>query len=461
MSVRVCEILGRRVLSALAAVALLSGAANAQTTVKLPAYEDTTLQGGAYQDRNYGDDPLVTRASPTDPTWIRHALLKFDTHNSIPAGATITSATLTVTVKGGNSETRTLTAFCVPESFWEHETTWRRRSNSLWWSQPGGAMTHAHATASASPVVGAKVTFNATQMVQEALGKSSRYTRVMLVDRGGASKGSLRYFHSNESSNTSLRPQLVVTYTTSTSSGSVTSSSTTTSTTLRVLQWNIASTNNLTGVADFIAKFKPDLVSLNEVYKYSSDNRPQKLADLLRARTGRTWYYHWAQIGGLSSGVGVAVLSRYPIEDTDSHYLSYTRSAALVRVTVNGRIVHFVSTHLDHQYSSKRLVQVRELKSWLTQFAEQRIVAGDFNYYPGTTEINEMASTYYDAWAVAKSKGTATSGGYNPEGNTRKTRIDYVFYSKYASRLSLVSAYTSDWSGISDHRAVLAVFKVN
>ena len=454
MSVRAYWMFGVRLLQVATGIVLLAGAAHAQT-VTLPAYEDTTLQGGVYENTNFGKGDLVTRASVEDPTWIRHALLKFDTHNTIPAGSKITSATLTLTVKGGNSETRTVTLSCVPESFWQYQATWRRRSDTLYWTQPGGTVAHDHATATATAVAGSKVTFDVTALVQEALGQTSRYTRVMLSDGGATSKGSLRYYHSNEASTASLRPALVVTYASTTATPTVAPSST-----LRVLQWNIASTSNVTGVVDFVMKFNPDLISLNEVYKYSSDNRPQKMVDLLKARTGQPWYYHWAQISGLSSGVGVAVLSRYPLEDTDTYLLSYNRSAALVRVTVNGRLVHFVSTHLDHQYSSKRLTQVKELKSWLTQFAEQRVVAGDFNWYPGTTEINEMAVSYYDAWAVAKSNGTATSTSDNPYGNTRNTRIDYVWYSKGAANLTLLSAETSERVALSDHRAVLAVFQV-
>jgi endonuclease/exonuclease/phosphatase family metal-dependent hydrolase len=440
---------------------MLSGAANAQT-VTLPAYEDTTLRGGTYQHTNFGSTELVTRAS-RDETYIRHALLKFDTQNGIPAGVTITSATLTVTVKGGNSETRTIAALCVPESFWEHEATWKRRSSTLVWREAGGTMDHQHATATATSVPGSRVTFNVTPMVQEALNRTRRYTRLMLVDGGASSKGSLRNYHSNEAADASQRPKLVVTYGRASAPPAPPAPPPPAGgTTLRVLQWNIASKDDATGVVNHLLKFQPDLISLNEIYKNgSSDNRPQEIVDLLKARTGRTWYYHWAQISGLSSGVGVAVLSRYPIEDTDTHLLSYGRSAALIKITVIGRPVHFVSTHLDHKSSSKRLTQVRELKSWLTQFAEQRIVAGDFNWYPGTPEINEMASTYYDGWAVAKSKGKATSAPSNPNGNTRNNRIDYVFYSKGASALSLVSAQTTDRISLSDHRAVLAVLKVN
>jgi endonuclease/exonuclease/phosphatase family metal-dependent hydrolase len=456
MSVRLRNSFGWRVLQTLVATAVLSGAANAQT-VSLPAYEDTTLRGGTYQNSNFGSADLVTRASD-NPTYIRHALLKFNT-TTVPAGTTITSARLIVTVKGGNSETRTIAALCVPESFWENEATWLRRSASLVWTEAGGTTSHQHATATATGVPGSKVTFNVTPLVQEALNSSTRYTRLMLIDGGGDSKGSLRNYYSNEAADPAQRPKLEVTY-----GGALPPPPPpppTGGTTVRVLQWNMAQTTALTTAVDYLLTFQPDLISLNEVHKYSTDNRPQKMIDLLRARTGRTWYYHWAQIAGASSGIGVAALSRFPIEDTDTHLLSYSRSAALIKITVNGRPVHFVSTHLDHQYSSRRLTQVRELKSWLTQFAEQRIVAGDFNWYPGTTEINEMASTYYDAWAIAKSRGTASSAASNPDGNTRNNRIDYVFYSKGASALSLVSAQTGNLISISDHRAVLAVIKVN
>ena len=54
------------------------------------------------------------------------------------------------------------------------------------------------------------------------------------------------------------------------------------------------------------------------------------------------------------------MLSRYPLDDVDTRLLSYNRSVALVRITVNGRPVHVLSTHLDHQYSSRRVTQVRD-----------------------------------------------------------------------------------------------------
>ena len=159
------------------------------------------------------------------------------------------------------------------------------------------------------------------------------------------------------------------------------------------------------------------------------------------------------------------MLSRFPPEDSESHLLSYNRSVAMMKVTVNGRTIHMFSTHLEHEraHESWRLAQVNQVQSWAGTFAEQRIVAGDFNSWPGTTSINEMVEDYKDGWAIAKSKGTAVSSASNPDGNTRNTRIDYVFYSEYASALSVTSARVYDYrsAAATDHRAVLVTFKVN
>jgi endonuclease/exonuclease/phosphatase family metal-dependent hydrolase len=235
------------------------------------------------------------------------------------------------------------------------------------------------------------------------------------------------------------------------------------------MQWNIAQgratngSSNIDSVVSWIIQANADLVSLNEIIKLSGNNQPQIICDKLKAQTGRNWTYYFQEITGFTTGIGEAVLSRLPIDSTAEGTLNWGRSMALARVVVNGRAINMVSTHLDADSSSRRLTQVNQLKAWLTTFSEQRIVAGDFNWYPGTAEINEMAETYYDSWAVAKSKGTATSSASNPDGNTRNTRIDYIFYSKGATALSVVGSTVMDAraAGISDHRAVVTTFKVN
>jgi endonuclease/exonuclease/phosphatase family metal-dependent hydrolase len=76
-----------------------------------------------------------------------------------------------------------------------------------------------------------------------------------------------------------------------------------------------------------------------------------------------------------------------------------------------------------------------------------------------------MTGSYYDAWAEATADDTEVGYAGNLVGNTRNSRIDYVFYSKAASRLHLRAAQVYDVrnsSGVSpsDHRPVMATFEV-
>jgi endonuclease/exonuclease/phosphatase family metal-dependent hydrolase len=451
--------------------------AHAQTTATLsqPGVQvtDTTIRGGSYANRNLDGQFLVTRSS-ADPEWVRRAILKFDTQNTIPAGTPVQSATLTLTVHSGLGtvgQRRTIKAYRITSSFQQTEATWITRQGSERWGTGGGDLGEEIAQAEASNVAETKVTFDVTNLVRQAVAGTidTRYTRIALLDGDAPAKESYRVFFDAEDPIASHRPALTVVYG---SGGAVTTPPpppSGTSSTLKVMQWNIHQgvandgSNNIDRVVSWIIQANADLVSLNEIIQLSGNNQPQMICDRLQAQTGRNWTFKFQEITGFTTGIGEAVLSRLPIDATAEGVLSWGRSMALARVVVNGRTIDMISTHLDADSSTRRLQQVTQLKAWAVGFPEQRIVAGDFNSWPGTTEINEMAQTYNDSWAVAKSKGVATSSSSNPDGNTRNTRIDYVFYSKGATALSVTNVTVMDAraSGISDHRAVVTTFKVN
>ena len=266
-------------------------------------------------------------------------------------------------------------------------------------------------------------------------------------------------------------PTSVVTTTTTTTTSSTSSTG---GTQLKVLDWNThhgVGTDgkyNLSRFVTWIVKSGANVVSLNEVEKYTgwgNEDQPARYASLLKSATGKTWYYKFAQREGLTNGQGNLILSTFPIEDSDGYELSYARSVARVQILVNGIRVNVFSTHLDSESSSYRKTQMSQLKSWASSFAQQHVVAGDFNAWPGATEIATMTSSFYDAWAEAKSDGTAVAYSGNEAGNTRNSRIDYVWFSRYATRLVLRGARvfdTRDSSGVmpSDHRPVMATFDV-
>jgi endonuclease/exonuclease/phosphatase family metal-dependent hydrolase len=244
---------------------------------------------------------------------------------------------------------------------------------------------------------------------------------------------------------------------------------------LKVLDWNTHhgigtdGTFSLDRFIPYIVNSGANVVSLNEVEKnvgsYGNVDAPARYASLLRTATGKTWYYKFAQRDGNTNGQGNLLLTTFQIEDSDAYQLSYSRSVARIQILVNGIRVNVFSTHLDADSSSRRATQMRELNAWASGFAEQRIQAGDYNAWPGASEISNMTGTYTDTWAYAKSHGTAVSYPGNDAGNTRNSRIDYVWLSKSATRTTITASRVYDVrnsSGVapSDHRPVMTTFEV-
>jgi endonuclease/exonuclease/phosphatase family metal-dependent hydrolase len=323
-------------------------------------------------------------------------------------------------------------------------------------------------------LAGSKVSFDITALVKLAVAGglgSSRYTRIVLIDLEGSTADSYREFVTPADANEPNRPVLTVTYGATTTSDPAPAPPTTSTSTLRVLHWNThhggVGTDGVYNPDRLIktaASFKPDVVSFNEVEHYSID-QPALFASLMKKYTGVTWYYKYTSGTGTQSGIGNMIMSRIPFDATAIQPLSYSRAAVDATIHVNGRIVNVTSTHLDAASTSYRLKEIGELSTWARTLAEQRIICGDFNAWPGSTENATMKSAYDDSWAEAQADGTAIAYPGNTAGNTRNSRIDYIYYSHGASSLVLKSSQvfdTRDANGVmpSDHRPLMSIFTV-
>lgn len=240
--------------------------------------------------------------------------------------------------------------------------------------------------------------------------------------------------------------------------------------TLRVAQWNIHKTKGSDGVcnpdrtANTIVALNVDVIGINEVNFFSGTcawdfDMGERLRSLVQQKSGVTWYIQRVNAGG----VGNILLSRYQPASSSQTLLSFNRGIAHMAIVMGGRTVHFFATHVDYENASWRTLQIGEAIQWIGGFAEPKIVMGDFNTWPGTTDYYLIANPYQDSWVAAQSLGTATS--YNGTGATHGTsRFDYLFYSRSAA-LALRSVNVPDTrvNGIfpSDHDPVVAVFKVN
>jgi endonuclease/exonuclease/phosphatase family metal-dependent hydrolase len=185
------------------------------------------------------------------------------------------------------------------------------------------------------------------------------------------------------------------------------------------------------------------------------------MVNLINQKTGITWHYSMDHRGNV-------VLSKLP--ETGGDYClvnpSVGRKAAHLAILVNGLPVNIWSEQLALDSGSTRSSEISALWNCEQSWPETRILAGDFNMQPQSTEYYTAAANHIDGWPKAKSLGTAVNYSGNCDGCTRNSRIDYIWLSKGSTHLSVKSAQiydTRDANGImpSDHKPWMVVFNVN
>ena len=468
------------------ALAVGAGSAAAQSTMTLTDSNATTLRGGSYASSNFSKGQIIETRASSDPSSVQRGLLKFDTHTTLPEGTKITSATLTLTVAGGNAQTRTLSAYAENSSYDEAVANWNQRKAGTKWSKAGGDIGARYDTAPITSIVGSKVTFDVTALVQAVVrgdfNPNSRYTRIELIDGGASSQDSYKKIYSDEASTVSLRPTLKITY------GAATSVAPARRldvllvngdrTTLRVLQWNTHhggygtdgkyDTNRL---ATWIVRMQPDVVMLNEIEKYTSwgnQNQPEVYKSLLQSKTGKTWYYIFAQEFGdwSSNGKGNLILSTVPIVSTDRHELVHNADRSIARrhrSTGAAGTITLISTHLDPYSLSLRLTQATEVTTWAAAEPENRILTGDMNAWPDQTSIAQLNK--YLLRLVGGCRVATARPSRSPATTVRRRRAGSTTSSiRRGAELSVKSSQvydTRDSKGVmpSDHRPVLTTFR--
>jgi len=249
---------------------------------------------------------------------------------------------------------------------------------------------------------------------------------------------------------------------------------------LRVLHWNIAKNGWGTDgkydpkrVVSWVVRLNPDIISFNEMEKWNqyslNEDGVALYQSMLEAATGAKWYTWDIQDYGswTSKGLRSTVFSKFPFISTyrTAYAAGKLKAGGGATIAFNGRNINFMTTHFDPYTASDRLSQAKELVSYANGFAQDRIICGDFNDQSTNGPITTMTAAYHDAWAEAKKSGIAVTAPDNPGGNTRNSRIDYIFYSRQQQHLTLKRLQvvdTRDANGVmpSDHRPVLAEFLV-
>jgi endonuclease/exonuclease/phosphatase family metal-dependent hydrolase len=240
---------------------------------------------------------------------------------------------------------------------------------------------------------------------------------------------------------------------------------------MRVVQWNThhggvpvdSSGNNkplnVQGITDWLVKFNPDYVSLNELEQNDSYGNLDQLEHhraALESAQNRKWYSNFCQMtgGATNKGIGVGLLSTTPFVSFIRKGLFGARPLA-VGFTDFG---YLATTHPDPDSATKRSTENAQILSLVYPQITKQVVCGDFNAVPTSVEMAPWINLYKDAWTEATKIGKATS--FKPQGITHGVhRIDYIFYHGF----DIVSADVPDTSvdGVfpSDHSPLVVEFK--
>lgn len=233
---------------------------------------------------------------------------------------------------------------------------------------------------------------------------------------------------------------------------------------VRVVTYNIHHGEGTDGkldlerIAAVIKRLEPDLVALQEVdvgtTRSQGVDQAAELGRLtgLQAAFGKAMDYAGGQYGG-------ALLSRWPLEDVQTHGLPYDagcepRCAVAARVCPPGdpRRFVFAATHLEHQNATVRLCQAGKLAPYLADTCGLPVlVAGDFNAVPGSPPLTVLRRHWADA-------ADGTWAPTYPAAQPHAT-LDYVFY-RPASTWRVVETQVIEEPVASDHRPVLAVLEL-
>ncbi|MDQ3688165.1 MAG: endonuclease/exonuclease/phosphatase family protein [Acidobacteriota bacterium] len=212
---------------------------------------------------------------------------------------------------------------------------------------------------------------------------------------------------------------------------------------------------DLRRIAEVINAERPDLVGLQEVDRgVERTGRIDEIVEL--ARLTRMEYAFAPNLRYQGGWYGVAVLSRLPIISVDHRRYANRREAERrgflrVEVSVGGRTLNFVTTHLDYQSSEGRMFETEQLLRALETIKGPLVVVGDFNDEPTGETYKRMLARFTDAWA----EGGGRDAGFTYPADEPRKRIDYIFCEAAGSRLRVRHARVAD-SLASDHRAVTA-----
>jgi maltose 6'-phosphate phosphatase len=209
-------------------------------------------------------------------------------------------------------------------------------------------------------------------------------------------------------------------------------------------------------IANFITEKNVDFAFFQEAGQYIDDEADMELFGVLIKKSnyvrilsdilfeqGRNYYFTW-DVSHYGFGVweeGLGILSKYPIVEFESRYVSrkddlntfYSRKIIRARVYVGNNITDLYCAHFNWKEAGF-VQEFSNLVNWIEEVGNDSfVIAGDFNIPYGSEEYLLVINTkifgkrLIDAWVVANPEKTAQPTFRGDILSKESERIDYIF----------------------------------
>lgn len=241
---------------------------------------------------------------------------------------------------------------------------------------------------------------------------------------------------------------------------------------LRLMTYNVHGCSGMDGrvsprrIARAIAMHQPDIVALQELDLGRRRSRAEDQAAIIAAELGlQAVFCPTVTVGG--EHYGHALLSRWPIEVMKRALLPHdprswwpeSRAAMWVRVQLNERTIHVITTHLGLG-ARERVAQMKALlgPDWIGGIPadEPVILCGDFNSLPRSAPYKLATGRLHDIQRRQKGRrprSTFTSA-------RPVVRLDHIFISPHFETLAVTVPRNDLTRVASDHLPLLAELRV-
>lgn len=244
---------------------------------------------------------------------------------------------------------------------------------------------------------------------------------------------------------------------------------------IKILQWNIWYKEELSKNADFVKKYAPDILCVQELMevKNKNINNPEKLYQLLDKR-----YDYFYQVSATwdnrinITNQGNGIYSRFPILSKKHSYVSRFKHNPLnasdegrvymeIDIKVGEKILTVSTTHLsytpDLEITEKRKKEATKLSDILKKKENKFIFTADLNASPDSYVVKQILKNgnLKNAGPDFEEKSWPTKP-FNYHGHVEemfKWRADYVFTTKDLKVISSDIIKTD----VSDHFPILTV----